>query len=80
MYFVKYIYKVHFKSFLKYIWDTKKCELQTPQQMCILKYMYTTSPCTLAMYLTNVRKIVSMNTLLDVHMMYITMHICNVHY
>jgi hypothetical protein len=32
------------------------------------------------MYLTNVRKIVSMNILLDVHLMYITMHIFNVHY
>ena len=32
------------------------------------------------MYLTNVRNVVSMNILSDVHLMYITMHISNVQY
>ena len=45
-----------------------------------LKWFVTTCQCTLVMYLTNVRNVVSMNILLDVHVMYILMHICNVHY
>ncbi len=45
-----------------------------------LKWFGTTCQCTLVMYLTNVRNVVSMNILLDVHVMYILMHICNVHH
>ena len=45
-----------------------------------LKYMRSTCQCTLVMYLSNVRKLVGMNIFLDVHLMYMTMHIGNVHY
>ena len=49
-------------------------------KMYILMYIRTTYQCTLVMYLANVRNKVSMNISLDVHVMYIEMHIWNVHY
>jgi hypothetical protein len=44
-------------------------------KMYILMYIRTTYQCTLVMYLANVRNKVSMNISLDVHVMYIEMHI-----
>ncbi len=65
---------------LKYIEGRKKDELQMTHLMYIIMCIKPTYKSTLPMCLINVLYEVVLRTTLDVHLMYITMHITNVHY
>jgi hypothetical protein len=77
---INVLYKVPCEWFVKYNEGRKKVKLQMTQLMYIIMCIKPTHKSTLPMCLVNVLYEVVLKTTLDVHLMYIIMHIGNVHY